>query len=81
MMSPGEAVGFKKVVMSCFESRELVQQFERLSGMSIHSRKALKRFVLFVRKCVWDRMGADTKQALCQAGGGSHTELARDVCK
>lgn len=69
MMSPGEAAGFKKVVMSCFENRDLVQQFERLSGMSIHSRKALKKFVVFVRECVWDRMGADTKQALCQTGG------------
>lgn len=68
-MSPGEAIGFKRLVMSCFENRELVQQFERLNGASIHSRRALKKFVLFVRECIWDRLGKDTKQALCQSGG------------
>jgi hypothetical protein len=56
MLSPIEAVEFKKVVMSCYDNKEFRMNWERLRKKSIRSKKGMDTFIKDVRNLVWDRL-------------------------
>lgn len=68
MMSPVEAVGFKKCVMACFDIPEFVSNWQRLREKSIHTKSGLRLFIKDVRSTVWERLDIEARRALCKGG-------------
>lgn len=61
-MSPIEAIGFSKCVMTCFDNKEFRENWERLRRLRLnHNKKTMTRFIKDVRDLVWDRLPAQAK--------------------
>ena len=65
MLSPKESIGFKKCVLSAFDNKEFVKEWERLRGMPICNTTSMRKFVRDVREIIWDRLPVETKLNLC----------------
>jgi hypothetical protein len=59
MLSPGEAIEFEKIVMTCYDNVEFRKNWERLRKAQLNNHKAYKSFIGDIRNIVWDRLPRD----------------------
>lgn len=65
MLSPLEAIGFKKCVTSAFDNLEFVLNWERLRKRQLRDRKSMELFITDVRCLVWDRLSVSDRLEIC----------------